>query len=72
MSENSLFFLLNHEVNVITRTCKVTCVRMEVRGLFLKRIRIGAWKTVSRKHELEERMRDPVGWAQRNRAGRQG
>jgi hypothetical protein len=71
MPENSPFFL-DHEVNVITRTCKITCVRMKVRGLFPKRIRIGALKTVSRKYEVEEWVRDPVGWAQRNRAGRQG
>lgn len=70
MSEPSPF-LLDCEVNVITRTSKPTRVRMEARGLFPKRIRIGARKMAWRKYEVEEWVRDPVGWAQRNSAGEQ-
>jgi predicted DNA-binding transcriptional regulator AlpA len=64
-------FLIDREVRIITRTSKMTRVRMEARGLFPKRTRIGARKMAWRKHEVEEWVRDPLGWAQRNSAGGQ-
>jgi hypothetical protein len=67
MSEN-VFFRLNHELNVITRTFNVTYARLDLRG-FHRRIRITARKTVSSKYEIEKWVRGPDGWAQRNRAG---
>ncbi|MDR6305380.1 hypothetical protein GGQ85_003102 [Nitrobacter vulgaris] len=67
MSEN-VFFLLNHELNIITRTFKVTYVRLDLRG-FHRRIRITARKTVSSKYEIRKWVRDAVGRVPRNRAG---
>jgi hypothetical protein len=68
MSEN-VSFLLNHKLNLITRTFKVTYERLDVRGVFQRRARITARKPVWSKFEIEEWVRDAVGWVQRNRAG---
>jgi hypothetical protein len=60
---------LNHKLNLITRTFKVTYERLDVRGVFQRRARITARKPVWSKFEIEEWVRDAVGWVQRNRAG---
>lgn len=62
-------FLLPAELDAITRTSNMTRVRMEKRGLFPKRVTIGARKKAWRKTDVEEWLKDPSAWAQRNAAG---
>jgi predicted DNA-binding transcriptional regulator AlpA len=59
-------FLIPAEVDALTRTCNMTRVRMEKRGLFPKRVRIGARKMAWRKSDVEEWLRDPSAWRQRH------
>jgi len=59
-------FFLQDEVNEISRVCDLTRSRLEKRGLFPKRVRIGARKVAWRKTEIEEWARDPEGWAKRH------
>jgi predicted DNA-binding transcriptional regulator AlpA len=64
MNESPFLFL--PELDKITRVCDRTRRRMEQRGHFPKRIRIGAWKIAYRKSEIEEWASDPEGWAKRH------
>jgi predicted DNA-binding transcriptional regulator AlpA len=62
-------FLLPAEVDAITRLHDLTRRRMEARGLFPKRVRIGARKTAHRRSDIETWMRDPDAWRRSHAAG---
>jgi predicted DNA-binding transcriptional regulator AlpA len=61
--------LSSDEVDQISLLHPLTRVRLEKRGLFPKRVRIGARKMVWRRADVEQWAADPEGWAsRRNRA----
>ena len=69
MSESSAIFLLPREVEEITRLSDLTRSRLEKRGKFPPRIKIGNRKIAWRKVDIEEWSRDPEAWAQRHAGG---
>jgi predicted DNA-binding transcriptional regulator AlpA len=54
---------LNSEVENISRMCDLTRARLEKRGRFPKRVRIGGRRVAWRKAEIEAWIADPEGWA---------
>jgi predicted DNA-binding transcriptional regulator AlpA len=62
-------FILRAELDAITRTSEQTRVRMEKRGLFPKRVSIGARKKARYRADVEAWLADPEGWAKRHAAG---
>jgi predicted DNA-binding transcriptional regulator AlpA len=71
MMEESPFLVLP-EVKKIDRISDPTRVRMEERGLYPKRFRIGVRKVAWRKAEIEEWARDPEAWRHRRSTGTAG
>jgi predicted DNA-binding transcriptional regulator AlpA len=61
-------FFLQSEVTKISRISNLTRVRLESRGLFPKRVKIGARKVAWRKAEISEWLADPEAWVRRNQA----
>jgi predicted DNA-binding transcriptional regulator AlpA len=59
-------FVLPDEADAITHTHDVTRRRMEKRGLFPRRVRIGSRKVAYRRNEFEQWCADPEGWRQRH------
>jgi predicted DNA-binding transcriptional regulator AlpA len=59
-------FILRAELDAITRTSEQTRVRMEKRGLFPKRVTIGARKKARLRSEVDDWLRDPEGWGNRH------
>jgi predicted DNA-binding transcriptional regulator AlpA len=61
-------FILADELNAITLTSDMTRKRMEDRGLFPKRVRIGARKTAHIRTEIAEWCANPDVWVKRHAA----
>jgi hypothetical protein len=61
-------FFLQSEVDEVSRICDLTRSRLEKRGLFPKRVRIGARKVAWRKVDIEAWAADPEGWAKQHSA----
>jgi predicted DNA-binding transcriptional regulator AlpA len=53
---------LPSEVDAITRTCHLMRVRMEKRGFFPQRVRVGARKTAYYRADIDAWIADPEGW----------
>jgi predicted DNA-binding transcriptional regulator AlpA len=62
-------FMLSPEVDAVTRMTNLTRSRLERRGKFPRRIRIGNRKIAWRKSDIEAWAADPEGWARRHAAG---
>jgi prophage regulatory protein len=62
MTEAISPFLLPDEVYAITRMCDLTLSRMEKRGRFPKRVRIGNRKIAWRRADIDLWVADPEGW----------
>lgn len=60
-----IHFLLTKEVTALTRMSDLTRSRLEKRGKFPKRIKIGSRKVAWRRSDIEDWARDPEGWAGR-------